>query len=147
MKYSPHENVYSNAFTYKKKNFVKVEGSIDYWGLSYRHLLEYILKNDDSHLLVIGYHNKPAYNNLNILALNDRKRLQLVELNTLMHVRRKRQDFFSPKYLITNYRSRLGSYDKFETLLAGNNYKEFYSLNISGEKIASIFKLETETRE
>lgn len=141
MKYFPHENVYSNIFTCKEKSTIKVRGSIDYWGLSYRHLLEYILKNDDGNSIFIGYHNKPAYNNLKILTLSERKRLQLVELNKWWRICKKRQQFLSPNYLITNYKKGIGSYDKFEALLASNNYKEFYSLNISGEKIASIFKL------
>jgi len=116
-KYHPYQNVYFNLLsgTNVKNNF-----ELDYWGLSYRKALEYILKNDTSQFIKVYVANDPEEINPCILTPNDRDRIKYVE---------KPED---AKYFLSNYRWHKGDYP----------YRnEFYSIKVNREKIMVVYKL------
>jgi len=114
----PHENTYSNILAGRNKRYVKIEGAIDYWGLSYRKVLEYILANNNGILKVYAT-NTPGKINAKILLPKDRERLKFV----------KNEE--NAKYIITNYRL----YE------VPDHYEEYYTVKVNGEKIAGAYEL------
>ena len=88
IKYHPHQNVYFNFITGKEttKNF-----EADYWGLSYRQALEFLLEYDDRDTIPVVSTNFPGEFNAMILKPEDRQRLHYVE-------------YTKADYWLTNYR-------------------------------------------
>jgi len=121
----PYQNTYSNFLAGKDKDLAKVNGALDYWGLSYRQLLEYILNNDNKHIIKIAYNNKPAFNNLNILTLEDRIRIKYVDIK-------------GAQYYITNYRTSPGSLYSLKDIPV--EFIEIYSIKVDEVKIAGVYK-------
>jgi hypothetical protein len=76
VKYHPHQNVYFNVIAGREttKNF-----EADYWGLSYRQALQYLLKYDKRDSIPVFSINSPGRLNAQILAPDQRKRLIFVE--------------------------------------------------------------------
>lgn len=93
----------------------------DYWGLSFRKGLEWILAHDSSPELTIHASSQyPLYNNLLVLPPQDRARFRHLKSN-------------AARYYITNYRWHEPSYlDSVGT--------EVYSLHAGGVKILSVFR-------
>ena len=120
-KYHPHQYIYSNVLSGKYMDRAKVESSLDYWGLSYRKALEYILKHDNSEFINIYVPNKPGLLNALILSPQDRKRLIYVPQN-------------DAKYIITNFRGGKAGYSQLI------NKNEFYSLKIGDIKFMVVYK-------
>ena len=117
IKYHPYQNIYFNILAGKdvKNNF-----ELDYWGLSYRKALEYILKNDTSQSIKVYVENDPEEINFYFLTPNDRDRIRYVE---------EPED---AKYFLGNYRWHRGGYP----------YRnEFYAIKVKGEKIMVVYKL------
>jgi len=127
IKNHPHENTYLNFLGGKNiggrnKWVAKVNSSLDYWGLSYRKLLEYILANNDGIIKVYAT-NEPAWNNSRVLRSKDRERLEYV-------------DEENAEILLTNYRYyKVPSY-----------YEEYYALRVNGVKIAGAYKIRDNKR-
>jgi hypothetical protein len=117
----PFENVYFNRLAGKDMQEIKNRFELDYWGLSYRQALEYILKTDSDKIIPVsaGLNNWPLIrNNLNILPPKDRKRFKEVPL----------QD---AKYFITNYLQHPYEYP----------LPEFASIKVGNAKILGIYRL------
>jgi hypothetical protein len=120
VRYHPYQNVYFTALAgdmvQAKKNF-----DMDYWGLSYRKGLEYILQNDpDSEIKVMCFGKKVGNKQIQLLNPEDRKRLIPVGNPE------------EAKYFITTYRFQRKEYP----------YKnEFYSIKVGGAKILGVYKL------
>jgi hypothetical protein len=118
----PFQQVYFNQIVdhnppeHLRKNF-----EMDYWGVSYKQSLEYILKYDKSDTISIAIENYPGYANNMILPLKERKRLKYVDLK-------------NAKYFITNYRWHPQDYEDFV------QYK-WYSIKVLNNSINTIFKL------
>jgi hypothetical protein len=76
IKYHPNQNVYFNFIAGKEttKNF-----EADYWGLSYRQALEYILEHDSRDTIPVFAVNYPGRANALILKPEQRRRLNYVE--------------------------------------------------------------------
>ena len=123
-KYHPNENVYANILAGKNARYAKFDGALDYWGLSYRNILVFILKNENSGdtLKVYATDHTPARMNTLMLYPENRKRLKFTN--------RKSAD-----YLMTNYRR----VEK-ETL-PGKDH-EIYALKVCDEKISGVYKLD-----
>ncbi len=120
IKYHPHQHIYANILAGKDMSMAKVNFALDYWGLSYRKALEYILKNDKSAIIKIYVANLPGKNNAGILPLDDRNRLVYVENPD------------EAGYFLSNYRMHKGGY----------SYKdEYYSLKIGEIKYMVVYKL------
>ena len=94
---------------------------MDYWGVSYRQSLEYILKNDDSPIININISNFADYMTIKILPLQDRDRINFVS-------------YKEATYFITNYRWHPQDYDEIKEF-------EYYSFKVANNTVNKIFKL------
>lgn len=120
VKNHPYQNIYFNILAGKNMDEVKNKFELDYWGLSYRKALEYILKNDTDKAIKIYVANSPGVSNAMILSPDDRNRLIYV----------KNPD--EAKYFLSNYRWHKDEYP----------YKnEYYSIKIGGTKIMVVYRL------
>jgi len=117
IKNHPHQNVYFNILAGKdlRNNF-----ELDYWGLSYRQALEYILKNDPRSDIKINAANFPGEFNIDILPSKDRVRLEYVE------------NINDADYFLSEYRSHKQNYPY---------PNKFFSINIDGAEIMVVYKL------
>ncbi len=99
---------------------IKNNFELDYWGLSYRKALEYILENDKDEIIKVYVTEGVGFFNRYILDPESRDRLAYVE---------NPED---AKYFISNYRYHPGDYP-YEN--------EYYSIEISGAKIMVVYLL------
>ena len=126
VKHHPYQCVYANILAGRDMRHAKVRSALEYWGLSYRKALEYVLKNDESEIIKVCVANAPGLFNAMILPQGDRKRLTYV----------KKQD--EADYFLGNYES-FGEcqWDKGEY----PQEEEYYSLKISKVKFMVVYKL------
>jgi hypothetical protein len=120
IKYHPYQNVYFNILAGKDMNEAKSKFDLDYWGLSYRKALEYILENDASEVIKVNVANWSGKANADILPPDDRGRLLYVE------------NLQEAKYFLSNYRWHKEEYPFKE---------EYYSVRIGGAKIMVVYKM------
>jgi hypothetical protein len=117
IRYHPFQNVYFNTLA---GNNVGQIFELDYWGLSFRKGLEYIVKSDKRPIIgLLANPITPMRNNSVFLEKGDIKRLRHADIN-------------QANYFLTNYRWHPQPYQ-----LAN----EVYSISIDNQKIMSIFKL------
>ncbi|KAA5544158.1 ArnT family glycosyltransferase [Adhaeribacter rhizoryzae] len=112
----PHQNVY---FSFLKGKAVEQNFERDYWGLSYRQGLEFILQQDSSAVIKYNCANPPGLLNTFILPERHRQRFKLVPLS-------------EATYFLTEYRWHPGTYPY---------PNEIYTIQVNDFKILSIFKL------
>lgn len=116
----PHENVYFNRLGGKDMARVKRHYELDYWGLSYKQGLEYLLENDPSENLKIYVFNRPGRINALILPEEQRKRLVYADKPE------------QATYFLTNYRWHPQPFDYPD---------EIYAIRVGNASILSIFRL------
>ncbi|MDD5291674.1 MAG: glycosyltransferase family 39 protein [Candidatus Omnitrophica bacterium] len=121
IRYHPFQNVYFNAFAGNAEK-IKNNFELDYWGLSYRQALEYILKNDKNQTIKVYVASLPGEYNANILPYRDKERLVYVK------------DPAEAKYFLSNYRWHREEYPYTD---------EFYSIKVNGFKIMVVYKIGT----
>ena len=123
IKNHPFQNVYFNSLAGRdiKKNF-----ELDYWGLSYRQALEYILRNDSEKTIKVYALNRPGEISVDILTPKERNRLEYVDL-------------CDAKYFLSNYRDHVSNIRDYIDEYPYEN--EFYSISIDGVKIMVVYKL------
>lgn len=85
----PFQNVYFNFLAGKN---IRQKLELDYWGLSYKQGLQYILANDNSSHINIAADLEECYLNFSIIPIEDRKRLIWT------------YDIKSADYFLTNFR-------------------------------------------
>ena len=120
VRHHPFQNLYFNFLAGKNMQDIKKRFEFDYWGLSYRKALEYILKNDPGKEIKIYVDDYAGKVNAYILSAKERKRL--------VYVGGPNQ----ADYFVGNYKLSSDEYQ----------YKnEFYSVKINGAKIISVYKL------
>jgi len=122
-KYHPHQNIYFNLLAGKKteKYF-----ELDYWGLSNKQALEYIINNEDKKIIKIGSAGPISLeNSLQILNIKKRSRL-LISKNS------------DADYIIDNY-INWHNHIK-ERYKIPNNFNIYKEIIIDGKKIISIYK-------
>jgi hypothetical protein len=119
IKNHPFENVYFNTYA-RTKMEAGSKFELDYWGLSYKQGLEYILKTDKTSL-PIRYTslNLPGKLNQYRLPLNMREKLQYVEASDTTW-----------QYYLTNYRG-MGAPDNTEVI---------HKIKVNGINIMGIYK-------
>jgi hypothetical protein len=88
----PFEHVYFNRFAGSDMKEIKQRYELDYWGLSYRKALEYIVRSDSSSHIRIFTTTYPGRVNIAMLPASDRNRLELVHTDS------------EADYVMTNYR-------------------------------------------
>jgi hypothetical protein len=118
----PLENVYFNVLAGKN---VRARYEMDYWGLSYRKALEYILEHDNSPVITVWNDGFiPLAKSGFMLKPEDRRRISIQENKGI------------PYYLLINY------YGVKETDNAkfGREYDLFDELKVGDEVVLSVFK-------
>ncbi len=143
IEYHPHQNMFFSFLAGKNMPSIKKAFEFDYWGLSYKQALEYIINNDTEKSIKIFAPNPMASINAKILPPSDRNRLKLVN------------EIKDAKYFMSNYRWHLEEYiseNEFD-LVVYNLYKhgwmhlkfnhndEIFSVKIDGAKIVVVYKL------
>jgi hypothetical protein len=119
IRHHPLQNVYFNSVVGGPRGALgKFE--MDYWGLSYRKGLEYIVSHDASVSIPIKAANAAGRYNADALMPADRKRVVFVE------------DMSRAKYYITNYR-----WDRQNLPLE----QQVYSIYIEGAEIIGVYRL------
>ena len=120
----PHQNVYFN-FIFGKNIEKKFE--LDYWGLSNKQALEFILKNDSKPIIKIGAAGPISLeNSKQILSPLDKNRITISEN-------------IKSDYIIDNYINWYGKYKKSRHEIP-NNFKIYKEIFVSGKRIISIYK-------
>jgi hypothetical protein len=115
----PHENIYFNFLAGKDMKAVKKNFELDYYGISSKQALEYILRNDPSLKLNICAEQYPQWLNVQYLPMEQRNRIRIVDLEYA-------------DYIICQYRFHNNDYD----------FKhEFFSVKVGNARIMSVFKL------
>ena len=125
----PHEYVYFNALA-GEGNILSDDGhrfELDYWGLSYRKGLEYLLERDGSGAIEVTTANMPGDLSGGLLAPGDRSRLRFVELE-------------DATYLLSNFRF-LREYRPY-VLKEFPYTNELWALEVSGRKILGVYAVE-----
>jgi hypothetical protein len=119
-KYHPYQNVYFNILAGRDMEEIKNKFELDYWGLSYRKALEYILKNDKDEVIKIYVASSPGKSSSNILTEDYKKRLLYVA------------SLDNAEYFLSDYEQHPEEYP----------YKEeFFSIKIGKAKIMVVYKL------
>lgn len=119
VKYHPYQNLYFNVLA---GNNIGHNFELDYWGLSYRKGLEYILKTDSKESIAINAENPPGKLNILILPEKDRNRLNYTE-------NKNESDYF-----ITNFRWQENIYPSYP-------YEHYYSITVGKAKILEVYKI------
>jgi len=117
IKYHPFQNVYFNTLA---GNHAGDNYELDYWGLSFRRGLEFIVKSD----------RRPAIGlTANVMApmINNAVFLDKQDIKRLKRARQQQADYF-----LTNYRWHPQPY---------NLTNEVYAISVGNNKILSVFKL------
>ncbi len=113
----PFQNVYFNVLA---GDNINKRFEMDYWGLSYKQGLEYILANDKSEHINISAQNSPGFLNFNSIPEQERKRLIW------------NNDINYSDYFLSNFRNHTEEYN-FGTVV--------FQSNVGNEKIMEVRKL------
>lgn len=108
----PFQNLYFNELAIS-------DFEQDYWGLSYRKALEYVVENDKRENIKIRVENLPGETNVFLLDKTDRERVEVGD------------NVPNADYFITNYRGVKRDYDK----------PLIFAIFVNGEKIIGVHKL------
>ena len=120
----PYQNIYFNFLAGKN---IETKFELDYWGLSNKQALEYILKNDSKSVIKIGSAGPISLeNSKQILSSLDKKRVMISEN-------------IESDYIIDNYINWYGKYKKKKHVIP-NNLKIYKEIFVSGKRIISIYK-------
>lgn len=118
VRYHPFQNVFFNILVGDNAG---MRFTLDYWGLSYRQGLEYIVKNDKRPVINLAANSFPSLsNNFIFLDQEDRARLQITNEN-------------QADYFLTEYRWHPEPYT--------NGHEVFNITLFGGRKIMSVFRL------
>ena len=115
----PYQNVYFNLLAGNNIEDTRENFEIDYWGLSYREGIKYILSADTSSHIIIGSFDLPGEDNIKMFPEKERARVSFtreVELSD---------------YFMTVYRNHHDPYDA----------KDVFSVERAGGKLMSVFKI------
>jgi hypothetical protein len=117
----PYEHVYYNILAGPSMDVIRYRFELDYWGLSYRRALEYILANDKSENIKLMVANDVGKDNAILLPEADRNRLTFI------------YNINDAKYFLGNYRNNPEGYPY---------PNEYYSIKVGGTKIMVVYKLQ-----
>ncbi len=123
IKNHPFQNVYFNLIVSNGKSTLEDKFSLDYWGLSSRKALEYVLKNNPGRIINVSSDKFPGYFNRLILPIEDRNRLNFVDTD--------KAEF----NIVENYNVDKNAKDIFHE-------NEYYSISVDGSKIMTVYKID-----
>lgn len=116
----PLYHVFFNPLvSFHKNEYLRKNFEMDYWGLSFKQSLEYILKIDKSETINIAGSNIVLFGNADMMLISQKKHFNYVEID-------------QAKYFITNYRFHPEDYTE-------HNLKEIKSFYVLGNKVNTIF--------
>lgn len=135
----PNQQVYFNVFA-GKDPMINYEG--DYWGLSYRQGLEWIVKNDTRDSILVVGHITPVSKNRHIINKEDRDRLhfKISDTSEISKSLSRKDDY--GQYFITNFSLQQPDLYKQAKLNLPPFNDEVYSINIEGMKVLGVYKLQ-----
>ena len=116
----PFEHIYFNRLAGRDMAEIKQKYELDYWGLSYRKALEYIVRTDTASTIRVSTINLPGMVNSTMLSRRDRARIKYVSLD-------EQADYF-----ITNYRFHPEPYQI---------PHEVFAVRVGNASIVSVFRL------
>ena len=116
----PYQHLYFNRLAGRDMAEIKQRFELDYWGLSYRDLLQQIVRNDRSPVIRILVANYPGIVNSVMLDAADQARLRYV------------QDPSEADYFLTNYRFHPEPYPYRD---------EVFAVRVGNASVASVFRL------
>ncbi len=119
-RFHPFENVYFNALA-GEPSILRSQFELDYWGLSYKQAVDYILENDPRQSIKISFANPPGYDYVNSGLSADQKS-RLVQVN----------DPIKSDYFATEFRWHPEDYPYND---------EFYSIEVGGTKIMAVYRM------
>lgn len=118
----PLQHLYfNNSITLQPKEYARKNFEVDYWGLSYKTAMEYILEHDTASEILICPANFPGYINESVLKPEQDARIRMVGIE-------------HADYFLTEYRFHPQEYDSLEV------YK-FHGIKVSNSTVNQIFKL------
>jgi len=119
LQYHPHENVFFNVFAGNSTS-LRQKFEQDYWGLSYKQGIDYILAHDQSSKIYLAINDKPGNEYIEyMLTPEQASRIVIGPVN-------------SSDYFITTFRWHPEDY---------SYGKEYYSINIRGTTIMVVYKI------
>jgi hypothetical protein len=119
-RYHPHENVYFNLLAGDPAT-LRNRFELDYWGLSYKQAIDYILLNDSRNKIKIFVANPPGSDYIdNGLPSSQKARLVTV------------RELAEADYIVTEFRGHPQDY-RYKT--------EFFSIIVRGTKIMAVYRL------
>lgn len=124
-KIHPYQNLYFNRLAGKNLSEIKMKFDLDYWGLSYRKGLEFLLKYTDAREIKVHPGNYAGDINERLLSAKDQERLIFV------------RSMDEADYFIGNYRWHKEDYPF---------SREIYSVSVSGAKILAVYQLSPQDR-
>jgi hypothetical protein len=116
----PYEHLYFNRLAGRDMAEIKQRFELDYWGLSYRELLEQVVRHDRSPVIRVHVANYPGIVNSVMLDAADQARLRYV------------QSPGEADYFITNYRFHPEPYPYRD---------EVFAVRVGNASVASVFRL------
>ncbi len=117
----PYEYVYFNRLAGKDMQAVKMNFDLDYWGLTYRAALEYIIQTDERDQISVYAYDPDGPINLLILPEEDRKRIIFVEPEQ------------SPDYFISRYLYHPEEYTSLEP---------DFTVNVGNARLIVVYKMD-----
>ena len=115
----PNEHVLFNRIvTGESDDSVRKRFELDYWGVSYKQALEYLLAIDSASEILVSVENYPGKSNRAILSKGQRKRIRFVSKD-------------EATYFISNFRYHPMDYP----------YTSIHKIKVGGNTINEIFKL------
>lgn len=119
-RYHPYENVYFNALAGDPAT-LRHRFDMDYWGLSYKQAINYILASDSSKNIRLAVQGSPGKSYIRyMLPASQAERLTLVEEGE------------NPDYFVTAYRMHPEDYDYPDKV---------FSISVRGSEIITVFRL------
>lgn len=120
----PNQHVYFNEIVPKKDEYIRHNFEMDYWGVTYKQALEYILQNDQSSKIKVAATDYAYLYNFYMLSPEESNRIEIVK-DTITNA----------DYFITNYRWHHQDYTEL-------NAKEVHSIEVCGSKINTVLKIQ-----
>jgi hypothetical protein len=132
--YHPHQNAYFNHLVSHKKNYIRHNYEMDYWGLSYKQGLNYLVNKKhpkQTDTLNILVDNEPGSINLDALDKADKGRIKLVKTAS------------EADYYLTNYRRKNFDItefpDRYKDIADDKIPEEIYAIYVHNSSIMSVF--------
>jgi hypothetical protein len=121
LQYHPHENVYFNAFAGDPKT-LRQNFEQDYWGLSYKQGIDYILAHDSSKKINLAIADLPGEEYIEYMLTHEQASRLVVAIGSLENA----------DYFVTVFRGHPEDY---------TIGKEYYSVSVRGTKIMTVYKM------